>query len=104
MWATLQQARAVWPDAVGLDDAVLTRLLQAAQEQAQAYAPALADGAPVPASYTEALVLQARELWGATRREGADVVGFDTYAVRVRPLSATVRSLLRPPRGAVRVR
>ena len=104
MWATLPQARAVWPDAVGLDDAVLTRLLQAAHAQVLAYAPALAVDAPAPANYLEAEVLQARELWGATRREGADVVGFDTYAVRVRPLSATVRSLLRPPRGAVSVR
>lgn len=94
----------MWPDAVGLPDDVLLRLLQAAQEQAEAYAPALAFGDAVPARYTEALILQARELWGATRREGADVVGFDTYAVRVRPLSATVRSLLRPPPGAVRVR
>lgn len=104
MWAGLEQARAIWPDAVALDDAVLTRLLEAAHAQTTAYAPALADGAPPPPNYVEAEVLQARELWGATRRESADAVGFDTYAVRVRPLSATVRSLLRPPRGAVTVR
>jgi hypothetical protein len=43
-------------------------------------------------------VYEARELWAASRRDG-DVIGFDTYAVRVRPLSATVQSLLRPSRG-----
>lgn len=103
MWATLQQAREVWPDAATLSDGVLTRLLQAAHDQVLAYAPALADPLVVPAGYTEAEVLQARDLWSATKREG-DVMGFESYAIRVRPLSATVRSLLRPPRGAVRVR
>lgn len=103
MWADLPDARAVWPDAAALEDAVLVRLLTAAHEQVLAYAPALADPEVVPSRYVEAEVLQARELWAASKRDG-DVLGFESFAVRVRPLSGTVRSLLRPPRGVVRVR
>lgn len=105
-WASKEQARAAWPDAP-VDDPTLDRLLLAAQEQCSAYAPVLvADEATgtitVPQRYTEAVVLQARELWGAARREG-DVIGFDAYAVRVRPLGSTVKQLLRPQRGVPRL-
>ncbi|WP_026874289.1 head-tail connector protein [Jiangella gansuensis] len=97
-WATPEQARDSWSDAPD-DPALLGRLLNAAQEMCELYAPALATGEPVPARYTEAVILQAREVWQAMDRDG-DVLGFDgEYAVRVRPLSASVKSLLRPPRG-----
>lgn len=97
-WATRDEARATWPDAVGMPDPVLDRLLDAAFEQCSAFAPPLPDGAVVPARYREANILQARELWQAAHRDG-DLVGFETYAVRVRPLSATVQALLRPHTG-----
>jgi hypothetical protein len=97
-WADLEQARALWADAPDGDD-LLGDLLDAAQEICEAYAPALATGAPVPARYTQAVVLQARETWQAMDRDG-DVLGFDgDYAVRVRPLSTSVKSLLRPRKG-----
>lgn len=105
LWATRELARASWPDAP-TDDGQLDRLLLAAQEQVERYAPALVmaeDGTiTVPQRYTEAVVLQARELWGASRREG-DVIGFDAYAIRVRPLGATVKQLLRPSSGVPRL-
>ena len=94
-WADLADARAHWPDAPA-DDTTLQRLLDVATDVLGAYAPPPGD--PVPTRYALACVLQARELWGAARREG-DVLGFDTYAVRVRPLTGTVRALLRPTRG-----
>ena len=103
-WATTDDVRDRWNDAP-LDDVVLGAMLTAAHEQLVAYAPALVDGAPVPARYVEAEVLQVRALWQAQERDG-DVLGFGEsgYAVRVRPLGQDVRSLLRPRRGKPAVR
>lgn len=98
-WATLDDARDIWPDAP-VDDDLLTDMLTSAHEVVAAYAPVLADAAPVPFRYVQAEVLQAIEHYQATQRNG-DVLGFsDTgYAVRVRPLTATVKTLLRPRRA-----
>ena len=97
-WATIDQVRDRWADAP-LDDVVLTSMLEAAHEQCVAYAPALALGATLPASYVEAEVLQLRALYQAQERDG-DVIGYgDGYAIRVRPLGQDVKSLLRPRRG-----
>lgn len=107
MWATLDDARSLWPDAVALDDALLTELLTAAFVVCQTFAapsigvdPDLPDvpDAGVLGVRRLANVYEARELWAASRRDG-DVIGFDSYAVRVRPLSSTVQALLRPSRG-----
>lgn len=99
--ATLADARLLWPDADTLPDDVLQQLLDVATERCRAFLPAelvTTPPVPQPASWTTACVLDARDVWTASRRDG-DVLGFDTYAVRVRPLSDTVRSLLRPRRG-----
>ena len=104
-WATLEQARTpgVWPDAP-TDDEVLRGLLEDAHAACSAYAPTLAAGAPVPAGYWRAEVLQAREIWAASKRDGG-IIGFtDTYAVRARVLTDEVRALLRPRRAAPKVR
>lgn len=102
-WATLDDVRKDWADAP-LDDELLQRKLDAAHEQLLAYAPTLADGAPVPQRYVEAEVLQVRALWQAQERDG-DVIGYgDGFAVRVRPLNQDVKSLLRPRRGKPIVR
>lgn len=106
-WADLDDARALWPDASGLDDTLLDTLLSAALVICQRFAapsigvdPVLPDvvGADVVNVRRLANVYEARELWAASRRDG-DVIGFESYAVRVRPLSATVQSLLRPAHG-----
>ena len=97
-WLTLEQARAELGGDAPLNDEALTRLLEAAQTQVETYAPALNPGTEPPANYKQALALQLRELNRARGREG-DVLGFaDGYTVRVRPLDATVKALLRPPR------
>lgn len=54
---------------------------------------------PVPESYMLATIFQARELRAGGEPGGGDVVAFGEYALRRRPLSATVKSLLRPVRG-----
>lgn len=102
-WAQIDDVRDRWEDAP-LDDNVLTSMLRAAHRQVLAYAPALAAGAPIPAAYLEAEVLQLRSLWNAQERDG-DVLGYgDGFAVRVRPLGQDVKSLLRPRRGVPVIR
>lgn len=96
-WADLPYARQMWPDAPNVD-VTLQRYLDASHGQVSEYAPPLAEGVEVPENWRLAEVLQARELWTATRRDG-DVIGFDDgSAVRVRPLSSTAKALIRPPR------
>ena len=95
-WATREQARnpRLWADAP-TDDATLDFLLEAATDQCSAYAPALVDGEPLPARYTLATIQQARELLAAAKRDG-DVIGIGDYAIRSRPLTGSVKRLLRP--------
>lgn len=97
-WCTLEQARDLWADAP-LDDDTLDLLLDGAYEQCAAYAPVSVD--PVPFRFTQAVALQAQDVWNAFQRNTGDVVGFadSGLAVRVRPLSSSVRALLRPRRG-----
>ena len=52
----------------------------------------------VPTNYMLATVYQAREAYAAGQRDG-DVIGLGDYAIRVRPLTASVKALLRPPLG-----
>lgn len=102
-WATLEDVRARWADAP-LDDVLLSDFLTAAHEQVATYAPALPDGADVPQRYVEAECVQTRAIGQAYDRDG-DVIGFsEGYAVRVRPLGAEVKALLRPPTGLPKVR
>lgn len=96
-WATREEARRFWKDAEPLDDATLDVLLDVATQQCQSFAPLAAD--PVPSRYMLATVYQARELYAASQRGEGDVIGFGDYAIRARPLTSTVKALLRPQRG-----
>lgn len=100
-WATIEEVQAAWPDAV-LDETTLQRMIDACQAQLEVFAPALAYGDPIPPNYTEALILQVRELWRAGERD-SDVLGVGEYVVRAKDLTAQVKALLRPrsatPRG-----
>lgn len=98
-WLTLDRARLDWPDAP-LDDILLHRILTAAKEQCEAYAPFL--GAPpvvIPARYVQAQAMQARALYQSIIANQNDTVGVDGFAVRVFPLDFTIRALLRPKRA-----
>lgn len=93
----------LWSESEQLGEETLAQLLGAAYEQCFAYAPELATGDPAPDRYATAQIYQASEIWAAARRQG-DVIGFtDQIAVRVRPLGATVKALLRPPSGVPRI-
>jgi len=98
-WATRAQARnpRLWADAP-TDDATLDQLLTAATDQCRAYAPALADGDLLPDRYVLATIYQAREIQAAAHRDG-DVIGVGDYVTRSRPLTGTVKQLLRPQAG-----
>jgi hypothetical protein len=91
-WATLAEARRDWPDA---DDALLTDLLELARVKCATFGPVLDDPDVPPVGWSYAQVLTARDVWQAARRQG-DFIGFDAYAVRVRPLLADVQGILRP--------
>lgn len=98
MWATKEQARQFWADAASIPDLTLETLLSVATTEAQAFAPALAEGAEVPDNYMLGTVYQARETWAAAQRDG-DVIGVGDFAIRSRPLTAAVKQLLRPQLG-----
>lgn len=106
--ATPADAFALWPDAAGIDPATLVLLLDTAWEACEAFVPAEqvppvdAGTDPVPHRWVTANVLHARDVWTAYRQDGG-VIGFDAYAVTVKPLSGPVRALLRPPRGVPQV-
>ena len=97
-WATLADVPpSTWPEAARLDAPEAQLYLDAAQEACEAYAPALADGATVPARYKLAVIYHARDLYRAGQRQGdTDTVGAEDYPLRVRPLADAVKALLRP--------
>lgn len=103
-WATREDALASsWKDAADVPPGILDDLLVAAEEACREFAPpARLDPVTleevVPVRYRLAVIYQARELWAAGRRNG-DVIAGDTYVIRARDLTASVRQLLRPRRG-----
>jgi hypothetical protein len=99
----VEQLAELWPDGSQLGEATYAQVLTAAYEGCLAYAPTLDAAATVPEGWRTAQILQASELWAATRRDG-DVISFsDTVAIRARPLGATVKALLRPRTAVPRV-
>jgi hypothetical protein len=98
----VEQLAELWPDGSQLGEATYAQVLTAAYEGCLAYAPTLDAAATVPEGWRTAQIMQASELWAATRRDG-DVIGFtETVALRARPLGSTVKALLRPPHAVPR--
>jgi hypothetical protein len=98
-WADIEDAQLIWANAGEMNPELLQHLLDVAQEQCEAYAPALGEGDPVPARYKQAVIDQARDTWQNSERDG-DALGYDgEFTIRVRPLADTVKALLRPPRA-----
>ena len=99
-WATLAKARESWIDARALDDAVLYEMLQIARSQVLEYAPVLGESDPVPLSYRQAQILQARNIYNATIVDaGNGDIGTDTFTIRPFPLDWQIKQFLRPRRG-----
>lgn len=92
----------LWPGSLDLSTEALEVYLQAAAAQCSEYAPAVADGEPVPSAYRLAQTLQARALSRAGTIGVADTDGMlDT--VTVFPMDWTVKALLRPRVGIPRI-
>lgn len=107
-WVTPEQAAdpatTPWAQAATVPEGVMARLLAAAQEACEHYAPmakvaAITDQAPAPESYQLAVIYQARELWSAAKRDGDLIDAQGAYPIRARPLTAAVKALLRPQQG-----
>jgi len=73
--------------------------LHNARIQCEAFAPALAEDAPVPENYVAAQVLQARALLRAGIVGDGDHNGIPGEGVVVFPMDWTVKNLLRPARA-----
>lgn len=97
-WATVDDARVHWKAGTAVNDDTLRDLLTAAEEQCADYAPALAGGDAVPYRYKLAVIYQARELYNAGQRDSGDVVGVGDFVIRARPLTSSIKQLLRPQR------
>lgn len=102
-WVSIEQAREDWQDAPSSDAQVFV-LLESAKLSCIPYAPALPAGAPVPANYVQAQLMQARNIWNSTKSDPGDMVGADGFAVRVYELDRPIKGLLRPKRGRPRIR
>lgn len=96
-WVDSALYKAEWWDAP--DTAELDFLLGVAHEVCLAYAPALAEGAPVPKSWALAQKLQTKHLYARDQSGNKDTVGPDGYTVSTFPLVLEARNLLRPKRS-----
>ena len=99
MVVNVDDVPSVWRDAANIPQPVLEELLSDAEVQCRAFAPGGQLDAP---HHKRAVILQARELWASALRDG-DVIGVDQYVVRARPLTGTVRALLRPKKAVPNV-
>lgn len=98
-WHTLPSARAEWKDAGRISDRRLWVLLDIARTQVSDYAPQLLEGQLPPIAYREAQLMQARNLWNASRVDPSGSSGEDSFAVTPFPLDWTIKQLLRPKRA-----
>ena len=84
-----------WLDAP--EEPELSKLLHVAFEVCSAYAPAV-EG-PVPVSWAEAQMLQAKHVYARSRSGNGDSMGAEGFSISTFPLVLEARSLLRPKRS-----
>lgn len=98
-WATLPQARTLWPESANLEDDTLTALLAVVYPACAAFAPPLPPNAAIPPNYSAGQIRAAREYW-TERVAFTDGDVFESpYTVPA--LSPRVRQTLRPMRPMV---
>lgn len=88
-----------WSDAPIENTELCGLILETAQEQVIAYAPALAEDAVVPSRWVYAQLQQAQNLWNAGRVSSGGDVGTEGYTYTPRPLDKTIRGIIRPVDG-----
>lgn len=104
-WHSLYTARLGWPGAP-VDDAELYQLLEIAKGQVLDYAPerfstALAE---IPPAFRRAQLMQARNIWNATKVDENNGIGGEGFSLTVFPMDWSVKNLIRPKRGVGFVR
>lgn len=98
-WHTLESARRDWADAP-IEDSQLFTLLYNARIQCEEFAPVLAEDERVPLTYRQAQLLQARNLWNASKVDaGSGGFGDDSFVIRPFPMDWVVKNILRPQRA-----
>lgn len=102
-WHSLGTARAEWRDAPDRD-VHLYVVLEVAKGQCIEYGPALVDalGAalPVPFTWRQAQLMQARNVWNAAKSDPATGgIGGEDFIIRPYPMDQTIRYILRPKRA-----
>lgn len=98
-WHILDTIRAEWPDAEHIPDASLWDILEVAKGQIIAFAPPLAEDAPIPVEWRTAQRVQSRNIWNAARVAPDGTTGQDDFVIRPFPLDWHVRQILRPKRA-----
>lgn len=99
-WYTVGEAREYWRDAPYEDDDV-QQLLDVAQFHVLEYGPdrVAADIAAtgcVPVNYRLAQIMQARNLWNASKTDPAGTIGDGSFEIRPFPLDWTIKQIIRP--------
>ena len=97
-WHTLASARSEWADAP-YDDVQLFELLEIAAGQALAYAPALIIGARIPTAYATGQLMQARNIWNASKVNPSGDMGDGSFVITPKPLDWMIKQILRPKRA-----
>lgn len=104
-WLTDKELFDLWPDAPddGEDEPgpapALTMYNDAALAACEAFAPVgPEEDTPVPANFRLAQMMQARNLWNASKVDPDRSYGEGEFVVTVHPLDWQVKALLRPRR------
>ena len=103
MWSDPNSAQVfdLWADAADLEPDTRNLLFQVAHAVCAAYAPPLAEGAPVPPNYLVAEIMQARHTCSQLRGGNQNSFGPDGFEIQVYPLVFAARDLLRPKTSAL---
>lgn len=95
-WHTLDTARDEWIDARSADDMRLYVALTIARQQVTSYAPALTDEQRPPLNYRQGQLMQARNIWNASKVDPSGGLGEGDFVVRPFPLDWMIKQVLRP--------
>lgn len=87
---------ALWQDAPDVTSPEYVAYMTASNALCIAYAPALSEGAEIPANYRMAEVFWAIHLWAGSRADANGDMGADGFAIPVARYDLKAQDLLRP--------
>ena len=100
----IERLLGAWADAPIENEELCGLILETAQDQVLEFAPALAEGVPMPNRWVYAQLKQAENLWNAGRVSGNGEAGVEQFTFTPRPLDKTIKGIIRPQKGKPRVR